>query len=72
MEYSRRGKNGFGTRIGSRARIVFGSVYSSQYFRDRYSEDRLHYGVMDSVNELKGAFDGDFANNEKQYSNAIV
>jgi len=57
VEYSSRGRKGVGARFGSKARIVFGGVYDSQYFRDRYTDERLHYGVMDSVNELRGAFE---------------
>jgi len=56
IKYSKRGRNGFGAKIGSRARVVFGSLYKSEYFRDRYSEERMHFGVMESVYELEEAF----------------
>lgn len=55
INYAQKNKEQFGAKIGDKARVVFGGVYSSEYFKKRYSEEDLHLGVMKKVLDLKGA-----------------
>ncbi len=56
IQYSKRKQNGLGVKINSQARVVFGSIYKSEYFRKKYNKDAIYHGVMESVFELENAF----------------
>ncbi|MEA1926105.1 MAG: lysophospholipid acyltransferase family protein [Patescibacteria group bacterium] len=53
VQYSKRKQCGLGIKINSKARVVFGKIYKSEYFREKYDENAIYHGVMGSVFELE-------------------